>query len=133
MTIVADKALLRAQFLAQFDTDAVQTIYDNAPETSIDVTRPYVRFGINAEEALRETFGTSGNHQNYGRVWLQVLVPHGQGTKVADQIVDQFITVFRNWRSASDDISCGTELMRVIPNSDHYQVNVSIPYLSNRT
>lgn len=132
MTVVADKALLRARFDAEFDTDAVQTVYDNAPNESVDLTRPFVRFGINAEDAIRESFGTGGIHANHGSVWLQVVVPNGVGDNPADEIVDQFVSVFRNWRADSDDLFCGTEIIRPVADKSAYVVNVRIPYTSNR-
>lgn len=132
MTIVADKALLRARFLSEFDTDSIQTLFNNAPQTSIDLTRPFVRFGINSNDTTRETFGVSGIHETHGLVWLQVLAPKGEGTKVADEIVDAFIAVFRNWRSDSSDLFCTTETVREVNNDEHYQVNVFVPYTSCR-
>lgn len=130
MTIENDISLIRARFLAEFPSD-IQRVMDNQPNEAIDEKQPYVRFGVNPNDTERTTYGTDGNLARFGLVWLQVFVPLQKGTKGAYQIVDSFADVFRNWRSTDADLWCNTERVKQVPNSEAFQLLVSIPYQSN--
>lgn len=129
MSTVSDLQAIRARFNEAWDS-TIQTVFDNAPEEQIDFTRPFVRFGVNPNQTERETFGTEGVHSRNGIIWLQILVPKAEGAKMAYDLADSFTGVFRNWRAAGMDLACGVEDMRQVPNNEHFQVNVMVPYQS---
>ena len=128
MTVLTDLAAIRARFLSGFDIVNIQTVYDNAPAQTINDREPWVRFGINPNDTVRETFGTSGIHSYHGFIWLQVFVPNDEGVKEAYTIASAFADVFRNWRGSSNNLKCGTESIRQVPNDEYYQLLVQVPY-----
>jgi hypothetical protein len=134
MDITADMALIRARFLAQFDTVGTQTLFENAPAKVIDETRPVVRFSVTPLNTEQLELGTGSKIRCTGIITLQVFLPDASGQKSAFEIGKPFCNAFRLWRSADGSVQCQTEYFREVPRKagEPYQVNFNVPYFSER-
>lgn len=131
--ITTDLQILNQRFVDEWDSDAITTIYQNDLVTEPDDNTEFVRFSVIPGAAAHYLGGTSnGMLRQLGRVWLQIFVPHQRGAGGAMGYADDFIAIFRNWRSADGTVSCHDSNISIDPTGSHYQVTVSIQYESLR-
>lgn len=132
MSLTLDIATIRERFIAEWDDEAVQTIHANEG-VDPDETKPYVRFIINP--GAKRLIARPSVYSQLGRVWLQILVPAGNGDADAYELADKFIAVFHEWRSEDGCLRTNEGDTTTIPNGQNemFQVNVSIPFESIRS
>lgn len=76
-----------------------QILVENGPAQEVDETAPYVRWEISPGASQRVTQGETRLFKNLGTAHLEVFVPKGVGTAVADEIRESLIAALADWRS----------------------------------
>lgn len=110
----------------------VPLIYDNARANAV-VPASFVRFSVRPGSEEQRSLGNSRVRvQREGRVWLQVAIPIGNPDAEAWALVDQAKALFVRWRAADFNLRCWEADTKVIEDTKHYIVAVSIRYTSDR-
>lgn len=136
MTFALDSQTLQNRFTSVFPTlrPTVPVIYDNAPAS--DPSGMFVRFSVRPGDVIRQSFVTgSSRWLQLGRVFVQIVVPKGEGTGTGLAIAGEIATMFRLWRDSSGNLRTINPSVTMIPagsDETHYVITVSIPYESTR-
>ena len=106
MSASLDIAALRLRFADQWATrqPTVPVVYDNASATT-DHTDAFVRFSVRASDERPVSLGAH-RYEQIGRIVVQVCVPRGEGTGLADELADEVSAIYRNWSSDDFAVRC---------------------------
>lgn len=131
--LTTDFETIKQRFVDQW-TNTVTTLYDNAPNQTLDPTLPYVRFSViaGASEHAGGNAAT-GLKRQLGRIWLDIYIPRQQGEKAALDLIDEFAPIFRNWRSDDAALHCKTEEISRRDEEPYYRVKVQFEWESLRS
>lgn len=95
-----DKTALTDRLFDNMDIKAIQLLVENQPDEDIDDTQVWTRWIINPGLSLTKSMGRDFLVTQYGTATLQIFVPKGLYTGPGDDVLEQFNTLFRGWRSA---------------------------------
>lgn len=135
MSLDLDLTAINDRFLDVWNTDAIATTFANAEAIDPDEAKPFVRFSIVPGARQRTTIGGGPIHiHQLGRVWLQILIPKGDGDADAYRLADTFNAIFLDWKSADGCVRTYESDIQAFPRGENgmFQVNVSIPWESQR-
>jgi hypothetical protein len=111
----------------------VPLLYDNG-RADEKTPASFVRFSVRPSSEEQRSLGNSRVRvQREGRVWLQVAIPKGNPDSEAWALVDKAKALFVRWRAADFNLRCWEANTKVIEDTKHYIVAISIRYTSNRT
>jgi hypothetical protein len=136
MSIKADIDALTERFRLQWAglRPTVPVAWENSPAIDPQPNQAYVMFAVRVGTKQRGYIGNIvGPYQSLGRVWVSIFVPVNEGTAIADELVDDVLSIFRRWRSADGAVRVDDgEINTITSDLNWHQVNVSMPYVSWR-
>lgn len=106
---------------------AVQIIYDNAPQTKIDQTKPFIRFSVRPGASKPISTGDNPLIEMIGRIEMSIFVPVEQGDAQALDLADQCEAIFRNycWQVPPNRLLVEGFDRAILPEQNWYQIKVS--------
>ncbi len=111
----------------------VELLFDNG-RADAKVPASFVRFSVRPSSEEQRSLGNERVRvEREGRVWLQVAIPIGNPDSEAWALIDQAKSMFARWQSADIGLRCWEADTRVVEDTKHYMVSVSIRYTSVRT
>lgn len=128
--IALDEAALNARFSDNIDIEANQVLVENQPDESVDQTRIYSRWQIDA--GASELVQSNNTHHQLGTATLQIIAPKESWTDDADALRDQFLNLFRRWRSEDGALRVYKLDVRKPKQDDCYQINCVVFWESYR-
>lgn len=97
------------------------------------VPASFVRFSVRpGSEEQTSLGGGRVRIQREGRVWLQIAFPVGTPDAVAWSLADKAALLFARWQSPDSALRCWEAETKVLPDTKHYIINVSVRYTSSR-
>lgn len=120
---------LRNQFFTNWNGQTL-VVFDNEPVTTLDTTKPWVRFIVRPNTAQMASFGESGWERKKGILVGTVFVPKTTRDADAYDLADAFTTIFRHWRSADGLIKCDGKINHNIIDNDPewFRINVTVEW-----
>lgn len=128
--LALDEAALNARFSDNIDIEENQVLVENQPDEAIDETRIYSRWQIEAGSS--ELVQSNDTHHQLGTATFQIIAPKETWTDEADALRDEFLNVFRRWRSADGALRVYKMDVRKPKQADCYQINCVIYWESYR-
>jgi hypothetical protein len=125
-----DEAALNARFAAGMDEADFQVIVDNQPDETIDQSRIFTRWTIQPGDS--ELIQTDGMMIQLGVAYFQIIAPLETWTDEAHDLRDQFLNLFRNWRSEDRCLQVYKLGVDKPPNKTAYQINCKVFWRSHR-
>lgn len=111
----------------------VPLLFDNARANAV-VPASFVRFSVRPSSEQQRSLGNERVRvERMGRVWLQVAIPIGNPDSEAWALADKAKSLFVRWQSPEFGIRCWEADTKVVEDTKHYIVAVSIRYTSART
>lgn len=111
----------------------VQLLFDNG-RADAKVPASFVRFSVRPGSEEQRSLGNERVRvKREGRVWLQVAVPIGNPDKEAWALVDQAKAMFVRWHAITIGLRCWEAETKVVQDTKHYLVAISIRYTSQRS
>ena len=139
----AEIALIRKRFGTLFEdvhgpTSAVPVLvlYDNSPNGTPGVEKPYVRLKVDFVDSMLAGLGSPRLFRDIGLTIIQVFVPQGSGEELLLSLMDEVADIF----FAKTVVDGPTEMVfdkpkgqRVGPEGPYYQGNITVKYRSDFT
>lgn len=128
--LALDEAALNARFSDNIEIEANQVLVENQPDEAVDTTRIYSRWII--EPGASELVQSNNTHHQLGTATLQIIAPKEQWTDDADALRDEYLNVFRRWRSADGNLRVYKMEVSKPRRDDCYQINCKVFWESYR-
>jgi hypothetical protein len=125
-----DEAALNARFSDNIDVEEYQVLVENQPDEELDKTRIYSRWLI--EPGASELVQSDNTHHQLGTATLQIIAPKETWTDEADALRDEFLALFRRWRSPDHALRVYKLDVRKPKQDDCYQINCIVFWESYR-
>lgn len=108
-------------------------LFDN-DRADAAVPASFVRFSVRPGSEEQKSLGNERVRvKREGRVWLQVAIPVGNPDSEAWILVDQVKSMFMRWHVAGSGLRCWETETKVVPDTKHYIVTVTVRYTSERS
>ncbi len=130
MTMRADIAAIESRFATEFASLRPGVPIDNDNVTFRPSAVPWVRISVSPGGSVAASVGAS-HYRDSGIVFVQIFTELGQGAGTAQAIADDVVSIFRGISvTALSFLDPVAE--RIGPNENNYQMNVRIPYRSDK-
>ncbi|KQN28102.1 hypothetical protein ASF00_09340 [Sphingomonas sp. Leaf34] len=128
--LALDEAALNERFSANIDVEQFQVLVENQPDEAVDSTRIYCRWFI--EPGSSELVQSDNTHHQLGTAVFQIIAPKETWTDDADALRDQFLALFRRWRSPDHCLRVYKMESSKPRQDDCYQLNCKVFWESYR-
>jgi hypothetical protein len=110
----------------------VPLLFDNG-RADAKMPASFVSFSVRPGTEDQRSLGNQRVRvEREGRIWLQVAIPIGNPDSEAWALVDQAKSMFARWRSTDIKLRCWEADTRVVKDTKHYIVAITIRYTSAR-
>jgi hypothetical protein len=115
-----------------FEIPDEQKLTENGKLQEVDASEPWVRWTIIRGASERDTLGSNPFFRSIGTATLEIHVPKGIGTGIANEILDSFFAAFRDWRTENGELRVYRTRTDKVSNKDFHQINGVLFYESRR-
>ena len=130
MTIRADIAAIETRFATEFAILRPSAPIDRDNVTFTPSATPWVRISVSPGGSNAASVGVS-HYRDTGVVFVQIFTELGQGAGTAQAIADDVVSIFRGISLTALSF-LDPVVVRVGHHENHYQMNVRIPYRSDK-
>jgi hypothetical protein len=128
--LALDEAALNKRFSDNIDIEEHQVLVENQPDEQVDATRIYSRWQI--EAGASQLVQSNNTHHQLGTATFQIIAPRETYTDGADALRDEFLALFRRWRSDDHALRVYKLDVRKPKQDDCYQINCVVFWESYR-